>query len=281
MPRVFNEGAHIYWEEYGSGPPILLIMGLSFSHEMWYRVLPCLAGSYRVILHDNRGVGRSDTPRGPYSIRQMARDSAAVLAAAGVSRAHVIGASMGGMIAQELALQRPDLVETLLLGCTSHGGILARWPRFIRPRGPISLAESKRREREMALIPLLYADATPLERIHEDLAVQCQCALTNRGLLNQFTGVLVWSSYLRLPRIGVPTLVVHGDQDRLVPPQNGKVVASRIPGAEFCLIPQAGHMLMTDQPLICRDIFLEFLERVSNRNSEPSTKSTQSAPGLL
>ncbi|MBV8070330.1 MAG: alpha/beta fold hydrolase [Acidobacteriaceae bacterium] len=266
MPYVENEGARIYWNEAGSGPPVLLIMGLSFSHEMWFRVVPDLTQSYRVILHDNRGVGRSDAPRGPYTIAQMARDAAAVLSAAGVSQAHVIGASMGGMIAQELALQRPELVRSLLLGCTSHGGILARWPRFIRPKGPISLSDDKRRQRELALIPLLYADSTPLERIHEDLDVRCQCALSNRGFLNQFAGILFWTSYRRLPRIQAPTLVAHGAEDRLVPPENGKVLASRIPGARFRLIPGAGHILMTDQPEVCREIVLDFLKEVSNGN---------------
>lgn len=264
MPYAINQATRIYWEEHGSGPPVLLIMGLSFSHEMWFRVLPCLARDYRVILHDNRGVGRSDAPRGPYRINQMARDAVAVLEAAGVSKAHVIGASMGGMIAQELALQRPELVQSLLLGCTSHGGLLARWPKLIRPRGPISLSESNRRDRELALIPLLYADSTPLERIHEDLDVHCQCALTNRGFLNQFAGILLWSSYLRLPRIRVPTLVAHGDQDRLVPPVNGRVIASRIPGARFQLVQNAGHILMTDQPNLCREIVLGFLSDVTD-----------------
>lgn len=264
MPYATNEGARIYWEERGSGPPVLLIMGLSFTHEMWYRVTPCLAGSYRVILLDNRGVGRSDTPPGPYPIKQMARDAAAVMSAAGVEKAHVIGASMGGMIAQELALLYPDRVRSLLLGCTSHGGILARWPKFIRPKGPISLSESNRRERELALIPLLYAESTSMDRIHEDLDVHCSCAVTNRGFLNQFAGILLWTSYRRLPRIRVPTLVVHGDEDRLVPPANGKVIASRIPGAKFRLVSKAGHILMTDQPETCRRLLLEFLNEVSD-----------------
>src|ERR1700739_2778868 len=100
MPYTENEGACLYWTEVGSGPPVLLIMGLSFTHEMWFRILPSLAERHRVILFDNRGMGRSSVARGPYSIAQMARDAPAVLRAAGVSSAHIIGASMGGMIAQ-------------------------------------------------------------------------------------------------------------------------------------------------------------------------------------
>ena len=261
MPYATSDGAKLYWEEHGAGPPVLLIMGLSFTHEMWFRVLPTLVSRCRVILFDNRGVGLSSVPKGPYSMRQMARDAVAVLDAAGVSRAHVIGASMGGMIAQELALRFPSRVLSLLLACTSHGGLLARWPRFVRPRG-IKWGEAERRDRELALAPLLYCCKTPLDRIHEDLDVQCRSGWSYKGFLSQFSGILMWSSYFRLPSIRVPTMVVHGDSDRLVPPQNGRVVASRIPGARFHLIPDAGHLLTTDQPEACKRLMIEFLRQI-------------------
>ena len=261
MPYTTCDGAKLYWEEHGSGPPVLLIMGLSFTHEMWWRVLPTLASRCRVILFDNRGVGLSDVPQGPYSIRQMARDAAAVLDAAEASAAHVIGASMGGMIAQELALRFPSRVRSLLLACTSHGGLLARWPRFVRPRG-FKWSETERRERELALVPLLYSASTPIERIHEDLDIQCRSNWSYKGFLGQFSGILLWSSYFRLPSIKVPTLVVHGDRDLLVPLQNGQTVAARIPGAQFRLIENAGHILTTDQPEACKRLMVEFLKQM-------------------
>ncbi len=261
MAYALCDGAKIYWTEQGSGPPVLLIMGLSFTHEMWYRVLPTLASRCRVILYDNRGVGRSTVPNGPYTMRQMARDAVAVLDAAGVQSAHVIGASMGGMIAQELALRFPSKVRSLLLACTSHGGLLARWPRFVRPRG-IRWGQDQRRERELALVPLLYSPSTPLERIHEDLDVQCGSQWCYKGFLNQFSGLLLWSSYLRLPAIRVPTLVIHGDRDRLIPPENGKTVAVRIPGAQFHVISDAGHLLTTDQPEACKRVMVDFLRQM-------------------
>jgi pimeloyl-ACP methyl ester carboxylesterase len=232
-------------------------MGLSFTHEMWFRALPTLTRNYRVIVFDNRGVGRSDVPSGPYLIRQMAQDAVAVMNAAGISSAQVVGASMGGMIAQELALRFPERVESLLLGCTSHGGLLARWPRLTY----LGRADCARTDAAIrwSLAPLLYSASTPRQRILEDVDIQCRCNCTRRGCAYQFAGILLWSSFRRLPRISVPTLVTHGAEDRLVPPQNGRVVAGRIPGAKFHLIPGAGHILMTDQPEICLELMLDFL----------------------
>ncbi|HEX4166412.1 MAG TPA: alpha/beta fold hydrolase [Bryobacteraceae bacterium] len=272
MPYTICDGAKLYWEEHGSGPPVLLIMGLSFTHEMWYRILPTLARRCRVIVFDNRGVGLSDVPKGPYSIRQMARDAATVLDAAGVSAAHVIGASMGGMIAQELALLFPRRVSSLLLACTSHGGLLARWPKFVRPKG-LKLRGPDRRQMELSLVPLLYCSSTALERIHEDIEVQCRSNWSYKGFFGQFTGILLWTSYRRLPAIQVPTIVIHGDQDRLVPPQNGKIVASRIPGAQFRLIKDAGHILTTDQPEACKRLMMDFLKQVRAVKAAPDLVS--------
>lgn len=267
MPYTTNNGVRIYWEEHGSGSPVLLIIGLSFTHEMWFRVLPSLTRKHRVILFDNRGVGRTDVPDGPYLISQMARDALAVLNAANISAAQVVGASMGGMIAQELALSFPERVKSLMLGCTSHGGLLARWPRFTRLDFQLPGAD---RSARLSLVPLLYSSSTSKERILEDVSVQGRCTCTRRGGLNQFAGILLWSSFLRLPRIAVPTLVAHGSEDRLIPPQNGRVVASRIPGAQFHLIPNAGHMLMTDQPEFCGNLMADFLDR--NAQNPPGSR---------
>lgn len=267
MPYTTNQGVRIYWDEYGSGPPVLLIMGLSFSHEMWFRVLPSLQSRNRVIVFDNRGVGRSDVPRAPYRMAQMARDAVAVLDAAGVAAAQVVGASMGGMIAQELALGYPRRVTSLLLACTSHGGLLARWPQLTSLEGPFLPAADH--NQRLSWVPLLYSRSTPKERIMEDIDAQSRCNCTRKGALSQLAGILLWSSFRRLPRISTPTLVVHGSEDRLIPPQNGRVVASRIPGAQFQLIPSAGHLLMTDQPEICTRLMADFLHRsASNARSD-------------
>lgn len=234
-----------------------MIMGLSFTHEMWYRVLPKLS-SYRKILFDNRGIGRSDVPRGPYSIATMAEDAIAVLDAAGCDSAHIVGASMGGMIAQEMALRHPSRVRTLTLGCTSSSGVFSRWPRF-RKIGFDWLKPGDRAAREWTLRPLLYAKNTADELIEEDIRIQCACSWTTKGVMSQLAGILLWSSYSRLPQIQCPTLVMHGDEDHLLPVANGRVVADRIPGAQFELIENAGHILTTDQPEVTMSHLLRFL----------------------
>src|ERR1700689_228593 len=160
MPFVQNQGAKIYWDEQGSGEPLLLIMGLSYPSYMWHRTRPVLANRYRTIALDNRGVGQSDVPPGVYSIALMASDAASVLDAAGVGSAHVFGVSMGGMIAQEFALQYPKRVRSLILGCTASGG-----PHAIQAEAAVietllrqGMTPEQSRE---AFTPFIYDPATP------------------------------------------------------------------------------------------------------------------------
>lgn len=174
---------------------------------------------------------------------------------------------MGGMIAQELALQSPQRVESLILACTTSSGLFGRWPHFTRaPRFPLRPTRS---ERERSLRSLLYAEATPFHRIEEDVAVRCQCAWTPKGFWGQFAGILMWSSHRRLRRLHVPTLVLHGEEDHLVPAENGKILAARIPGARFHLLPNAGHILTTDQPEVATQLLLKFLDEQTEAARRP------------
>ncbi len=271
MPYVENDGARIWWEEQGSGEPILLIMGLSFTLDMWHRTAPALAPRYRLILFDNRGVGRSGVPRGPYWIPRMARDARAVLDSAGVQNAHLIGASMGGMIAQEFTLRWPERVRSLVLACSTCGGPRAHLPRitefFSRPEWNRFRPEDRIR----AFNPLLYAAGTPDDLIEEDTAIRLRWVPTFRGYRNQILGLICWSSYRRLPRISCPTLVIHGDSDLILPPQNALTLARRIPNARRVILPSAGHMFSTDQPTLAHRALFDFLDSLPGPSTSPRT----------
>jgi pimeloyl-ACP methyl ester carboxylesterase len=257
MPWARNGRVRIYWEEEGSGDPLLMIMGLSFSLAMWGELRPFLARHFRTILFDNRCVGKSDTPLAPFRIGTMAADAVAVMDAAGIPVATVLGISMGGMISQELTLRHPERVTRLVLGCTHAGG-----PRAIRAHPAVLrvLASPMVSEAKLAaMVPIIYHPDTPAERIAFDLQLVRENAPKLRGYLQQLTAIAVWSSASRLGNIRVPALVIHGDSDLLVPTENARILAQGIPGAKLVIVPRAGHMFPTDQPELTRLELMKFL----------------------
>jgi len=259
MPFVENQGAKIYWDEQGSGAPLLLIMGLGYPSKAWYRTRPVLAQQYRTIALDNRGVGESDMPQGPYSIPLMASDAAAVLDAAGEESAHIFGISMGGMIAQEFALEYPRRVRSLILGCTGPGG-----PRAVRAEPEatqmlMNRGNMTREEAARAAQPFIYHPNTPQALIEEDMEIRRPWFPHPAAYNAQLQGILAWEAWSRLPQITAPTLVVHGESDRLVPAGNGKLIAETIPGAKLVMLPGASHIFTTDQPQAAQHAILEFL----------------------
>jgi len=265
MSLIENQGTKIYWDERGQGAPVLLIMGLGYTSVMWYRTRPALSPHFRTIAFDNRGVGLSDVPLGPYSIATMASDAAAVLDAAGIARAHVFGVSMGGMIAQEFALRYPARTRSLILGCTSPGSPLA-----VRAESKVidvlfarGMTPEQARE---AILPYIYDAATPREKIEEDIAVRQPWLPTPAGYMAQLQGILAWESYSRIAQITAPTLVIHGTSDALVPPGNGELIAKRIPGAKHVLRKHASHLFLTDRT---REANQEILEFLLSQDGEP------------
>jgi pimeloyl-ACP methyl ester carboxylesterase len=254
-----NNGVRIYWEETGSGPPLLLIMGLGYSHEMWHRTTPLVSKHFRTILFDNRGVGQSDVPAGPYPIATMAADAAAVLDAAGVNSADVYGVSMGGMIAQEFTIRYPQRVRKLILGCTACGG-----PKVVRADQEVNQALMMRGNMTVEqgielMVPYIYDAGTPRARIDEDLAIRRATYPRAEAYMYQLQGILSWESYSRLDQINAPTLVIHGETDRLVPPGNGKLIAESMAGSKLVMLPHASHLYMTDQPEASHTAVMDFL----------------------
>lgn len=250
----------IWWEEEGQGEPVLLIQGLGYPAAMWYRVVPGLATSFRTLRFDNRGTARTGVPPGPYTIETMVGDAIAVLDAAGVERAHVIGISMGGVIAQELVLSHPGRVRSLILGCTHPAGQEAA------PFDPDALAMLMSRttmtpeQAAEVSIPFVYAPTTSRDRIDEDFAVRMRAPTTPEGYANQLMGAAQYEgSFGRLGQIRVPTLIVHGRLDRLVNPDNAQIMAGAIPGARVEMLDGASHVFFTDQPERTIEVFREFL----------------------
>jgi 3-oxoadipate enol-lactonase len=263
MPYATStDGTQIYWEESGTGEPLLLIMGLGYSHEMWHRTRPEMAAHYRTILFDNRGVGKSGVPQGAYSIAQMAADAATVLDAAGVQKAHVFGVSMGGMIAQEFALNYPERVNRLILGCTACGGrdgVAAAQPvlDILLARAGMTAEEGA-----AAIVPYIYDSSTPRDRVEEDLVIRRRTFPDAAGYMGQLQAIFAWTARDRLANIQAPTLIIHGETDELVPPRNGQILAENIPGSKLLMLPRASHIFVTDQPEKSHNAVLEFLAAI-------------------
>jgi pimeloyl-ACP methyl ester carboxylesterase len=266
---VAADRARIYYEVHGRGEPVLLIMGLGSNAYGWYRTIPWLSEHYEAITFDNRGSGRSDAPAGPYSIAQMAADTAAVLDATGHARAHVVGASLGGMVAQRLALTHPDRVRSLVLICTSPGGAYA-----VQPSSEVMAAVMKAGEDPATVYRrnawLLYGEETRAhhpERIEDDLVYRGKIPMQPIAYFAQLLAAAGHDAWDDLPSLSMPTLVLHGDADLLIPTRNGVRLAERIPGAELKLVPGAGHMLQADAGDIVRGTILQFLARVGDAAS--------------
>lgn len=259
MPYTVSTGTRIYWDESGSGDPLLLIMGLGYPMEMWHRTRPLLSQHYRTIAFDNRGAGKSDVPPGPYSIAQMAADAAAVLDAAGADRAHVIGISMGGMIAQEFALAYPGRVRSLILASTACGGRNAIPAAAEVLQIVLARANMTPEEGAQAAVPFIYDRGTPRERIEEDLAIRRPSYPTAQGYLGQVQAILAWSSFDRLKDMQTPTLIIHGESDELVPPENARILEKQIQDSRLVMLPEASHILTTDQPEASHREILGFL----------------------
>jgi 3-oxoadipate enol-lactonase len=270
MAYVDSSGASVWWDETSaSGESVLLINGLGSPSTTWYRLVRRLTPRFRVLTFDNRGVGRTGVPLGPYPVSAMAADAAAVLDAAGVDSAHVVGLSMGGLIAQELALEDAGRVRTLVLAAT-HRGI----PHLEQPEPTVleamtSAGELPPPERDAALATLLYARQTPRIEIDRDFAAR-RYPTDPAGYRNQLTGVLAWERAAELARIKVPTLVLHGTADRIVPPSNGAALAAAIPSARLHLLEGAGHALFTDREESAATAVTDFFENAAH----PAPSST-------
>ncbi len=259
MPHCGVVGARIHYEVDGEGEPLVLIAGTAFDLSFWDDVLPELRG-FRVLRVDNRGAGLSEAPDEAFSIECMADDVVAVMDAEGMPSAHVYGASMGGMIAQELAIRHPERVLSLVLGSTWAGGLpLSRAVRAL----PLLMSRKGPEDLIRATAPFLSATPMPAT---DDRFPGHELAPRNKPVLKrQLAAQLRYSSLRRLHTIRQPTLIMHGEKDRLVSPLNARRMARRIPGARLRLIVGAGHLHHHDRPRESRDVLLDFLMEAAGR----------------
>ena len=249
MPFTDAPGFRMYYEIHGDGFPLLLINGLGSDHREWLCQLPDFTPNFRVVVFDNRGAGDSAVPPGPYTTDGMADDAAALLAALGIDRAHVLGVSLGGMIAQELALRHSGRVERLVLACTTPGGKAAARPSDAALSAFIRSPEGSPEEDLRRMIPFLYTER--FAREHPDaidtfVARRLAHPTSLEGHAAQLAAAIGHASGDGLAAVRARTLVIAGTEDRLVPPENSQRIASIVPGATLVLLPGAPHRLFAE-----------------------------------
>ena len=266
------DGTPIAYDDVGprDAPTILMIQGLGADRRGWVLQQAFFARRFRVITFDNRGVGRSGTPAGPYDLEVMARDAVAVLDACGVASAHVMGASMGGVIAQILGVRHAERVDSLVLACTGchhldwRRELLADWRHVATEQGMGALANralrwlvGPRNRRRLFLPAQLFGSALLNVPPHAFAA--------------QVDAILSMSDEVRweLASVAVPTLVIVGTQDILTPLGDSEELCERIPGAELHVVHGAAHAVMAEAPRAFNTTVLEFLERVPARAAVP------------
>ena len=258
------DGARIHYEVTGrrNGPPVLLIQGLGADKHGWDLQRLALAWTHRTIALDNRGAGRSDKPHGTYSLEQMAADAIAVLDHAGVDTAHVVGASMGGAIAQVLTLADPERVRSLTLTCTScrnhewRRELLAGWGAEAREHGMGAMTSKAAR---WVIGPRSFRRLMPAVGWLGPLAF----GRPAHAFAAQVDAILAADDTMvdRLGTIEVPTLVVVGNQDILTPRGDSEELAELIPTAELVVISGAAHGLMIEHASTYNRVLLDFLTR--------------------
>lgn len=257
--KAYNGDIALAWEETGSGSPVLLIHGLGYARWGWEPLLPLLAERHRVASFDNRGIGESSVPPGPYTAETMAGDAVAVLDAAGMERAHVVGTSLGGMIAQELALVHPERVDRLVLLSTTPGAPNGHPMPDVTVR---LFAEASQLDPRIALRRFVEnalgrePDPEVVETIMAHRLAQPQ---DPAGWAAQAAAGTGYAGGDRARHIAAPTLVVTGTADRVVDPANTDLLGGMIPDARVEKVADAGHLVFWEHPALVAELINDFL----------------------
>lgn len=265
-----SDGARIHYRTFGrpDGEPLLLLHGLGSDNSGWILQRRAFGDRYACIAVDNRGTGRSDKPHGAYRLEQMADDAAAVLAHAGVGPVHVMGASMGGVLSQILAVTHPELVRTLVLACTAcrqqpwRRELFEGWIELAQARGMRAFAS---RNLNWLIGPRSLRRLWPLAPVVAPLAIRAPV----HGFVGQCRALLSvdesWGE--QLAKVTVPTLVIVGSQDILTPVADSELLASKIPGARLAVVRGAAHGFMVEHASTFNQTVLSFLEDAETRRA--------------
>jgi pimeloyl-ACP methyl ester carboxylesterase len=247
------DGVRLYHELHGDehAPPVILLEGMGGDIPGWRRNVPVLARELSVIAYDFRGNGNSAEPSGPVTMATFVDDTLGLLDSLGIDRAHVYGQSFGGMVAQELALAKPERVRTLILGCTHAGPRhMVRGKRSVVPKG----------QPWRSMYSPGFPDRHP-EHVSEDLRIGAAQPAHPEGGRRQWEAMQGFDSFDLLPSLRVPTLILHGTEDQAIAVGNAELLAERIPGAELVLLDGAGHLYHSEQAAAADAAVLDFIRR--------------------
>ena len=266
MPKAYVNGININYKVQGQGEPLVLIMGYSGDKTGWMFQTRAFKRHFRVVTFDNRGVGKSDKPTGAYSMRMMADDTVGLMEHLGIERAHILGVSMGGMIAQELAINYPERVNKIILGCTAPGrsessGISPEFPRALGLSNNYTDDEVRGLPVSKVVDSLLSSAFNKC--IYRTLLIalaKIQVRLIGKtGLVGQLEAVLGHDTFDRLPAIQAPTLVMMGTGDRIIMPSSSEVLANGIPGARLVKFEGGSHAFFIEMRGEFNKVVLDFL----------------------
>lgn len=253
----------LHYHRTGTGEAVILIAGLGGNADLWLRQTAALSGSYEVVTFDNRGSARSEVPAGPYTIQTMAADTVQLLDALDIAAAHVVGTSMGAMIAQEVAIQYPDKALTLTLMGAQPGGAHAFVPPAEEREALEALAtkEFEPVERARAWLPHVFSEefiAANKALVDEYVEITARYPTTTEGLKAQWAALMSYDSWERLPWITAPTLILHGSLDKLVPVENADALCVRIPNSRVSILDGAGHSISYEAADTVNELLLQF-----------------------
>ena len=270
MQRARINGVELAYDLQGAGEPLVLIHGAQGDQSMFSGLAPAFASQFRVLTFDQRGSGLSEKPDMEYSIAMLADDTAALIEHVGFASAHIVGVSMGGMIAQEFVLRHPRKVRSLVLGCTTPGG-----PKAVRLGGealtsaystkPMS-AEERGKALAEAAFTKGYIEQHP-EIIPTMIEARRQRPLDPVALAHRMKAAYAHDTYDRLSQVACPTLVITGKDDVLISWENSRILAERIPGAKLVLLEPAGHCFWIEQPEQSREAILAFFSSIPQSTS--------------